>query len=99
MAIEIIVATRYTDPYAGAKFERKAHGMIIRDGKEIASTLQCPHCNAHFVSMAGSGIKRSWCPNCNAVTCGKKECVERCEPWERRMEAIERKATQALRGL
>lgn len=63
-----------------------------------AQTRQCPHCQAHFVSQAGSGKQRSWCHNCAAVTCGGKACVQRCYPFEKQLEDIERRATRAMRG-
>lgn len=69
------------DDYKDAKHERKPHGVIFMDGKEVATTLQCPHCMAHFVSRKGSGHRRSYCMRCNAVTCGKHECVTSCKPF------------------
>lgn len=68
------------DDYADAKHERKPHGIIFVNGKEVASTLQCPHCGGHFVSRKGSGIRRAWCPCCHAVTCGALAC-DPCRPF------------------
>jgi len=68
------------DDYSDVKYERKPHGVIIVDGKEVAHTLQCPHCNAHFISRKGSGHRRTFCMRCRAVTCGKLEC-DPCRPF------------------
>lgn len=67
------------------------HGNIIIDGNEVATTLRCPHCGGHFVSMRGSGARRTFCRKCMAVTCGRQECDE-CRPMEKQLEEIERKA-------
>jgi len=67
------------------------HGAIIVDGHEVANTLQCCHCGCHFVSVKGSGTVRGFCLRCSAVTCGKPEC-DRCVPFEKQLEIIERKA-------
>lgn len=69
------------EKYNDAKWERHPHGIVIVNGREVATTLQCCHCGLHFVSRKGSGITRGFCMRCEAVTCGKKECVEACRPW------------------
>lgn len=68
------------DDYSDAKHERHPHGVIIVDGKEVATTLQCPHCSEHFISRKGSGHRRAFCMKCMAVTCGKLEC-DPCRPF------------------
>lgn len=68
------------DDYADAKHEPHPHGIILVNGKEVASTLQCPHCMAHFVSRKGSGARRTFCMRCHAVTCGQHKC-DVCTPW------------------
>lgn len=68
------------DDYSDAKFERKPHGIIWVDGKEVAHTLQCPHCGGHFVSRKGSGVRRTFCLKCMAVTCGALAC-DPCRPF------------------
>lgn len=68
------------DDYSDAQHERKPHGFVIVDGKEVACTLQCPHCGAHFVSRKGSGHRRTFCLKCQAVTCGKVDC-DPCKPF------------------
>jgi len=73
------------DDYSDAQHERKPHGVIIVDGKEVASTLQCPHCSAHFVSRKGSGHRRTFCMRCRAVTCGKLAC-DPCRPFAAELE-------------
>lgn len=69
------------DDYSDAKHERQPHGLVIVNGKEVATTLQCPHCSAHFISRTGSGHRRSFCMRCMAVTCGAHACVTGCAPW------------------
>ena len=64
------------------------HGGIVCDGQQVASTLQCPHCGTHFVSMRGSGARRAWCVRCQAVTCGALAC-DACVPVEARLEHAE----------
>lgn len=66
------------DDYSQAKHERHAHGIILVNGKEVATTLKCPHCGGHFVSMKGSGHHRSFCLRHMAVTCGAPACVKDC---------------------
>ena len=61
------------------------HGAVMIDGTQVASTSMCPHCGAHFKMVKGSGIRRTWCMRCMAVTCGKVEC-DACIPLEARLE-------------
>lgn len=70
---------RDQDQYKDAQFERKPHGLIFVNGKEVATTLQCPHCGMHFVSRKGSGHRRAYCYKCSAVTCGSRAC-DTCTP-------------------
>jgi hypothetical protein len=56
------------------QFERKPSGFILMDDKEVASTLRCPHCDCHFISIKGSGARRAYCIKCDRVTCGKPSC-------------------------
>jgi predicted RNA-binding Zn-ribbon protein involved in translation (DUF1610 family) len=67
------------DDYSDAQFERKPHGLVIVDGKEVAATLMCPHCGQHFISRKGSGHRRTFCLKCKAVTCGDFAC-DPCRP-------------------
>lgn len=68
--------------YADAKHERQPHGLIFVNGKEVATTLQCPHCGGHFVSRKGSGHRRTFCLKHMAVTCGAPAC-DPCTDLER----------------
>jgi hypothetical protein len=68
------------------------HGGFIEDGRQVASTLCCPHCGAHFVSIRGSGKRRAWCTRCMAVTCGLHACDE-CIPIEARLDHSEGRKT------
>jgi hypothetical protein len=61
------------------------------NGKEVAATLQCPHCGGHFVSRKGSGHRRSFCFNCKEVTCGAPACVSGCTPFARGLERNQRR--------
>jgi len=85
----VILHPGMPDFYDGTKWERKPHGTMLINGVEVAHTLQCPHCNAHFISRKGSGHRRTYCMLCNAVTCGHPDC-DRCIPWEKKMELMER---------
>ena len=53
-------------------------------------TLQCRHCQYTWFVDPGSGKQRGWCTMCNGPTCGSQECSERCLPFERMQELIER---------
>lgn len=50
---------------------------------------RCCHCQTLVIVKPGSGKQRSWCFNCGASTCGSKNCVLRCIPFEARLEAAE----------
>jgi hypothetical protein len=82
---------------AGARAERRAHGHIIIDGSDVADTLQCCHCGAHFVSIRGSGTRRGFCLNCMQVTCGSKRC-DPCVPFEKRLDEYEKGKRATLLG-
>lgn len=73
------------------------HGNIVIDGNEVATTLRCPHCGGHFVSMRGSGARRTFCRKCMAVTCGKHQC-DACSPFEAQLEQMEKQAIIIARG-
>lgn len=75
----------------------REHGGFIVDGKQVATTLQCPHCGGHFVPVQGSGKRRCWCLKCCAVTCGRPECDE-CVPIEKQLELIEKAYKSAMYG-
>lgn len=68
------------DDYSDAKHERQPHGIVFVNGREVATTLQCPHCLAHFVSRKASGHRRTFCMKCMAVTCGHRAC-DPCRPF------------------
>jgi hypothetical protein len=67
------------EDYSDAQHERKPHGIVIVNGQEVATTLQCCHCGMHYVSRKGSGIRRGFCLRHMQVTCGQQKCVE-CKP-------------------
>ena len=77
-------------PFKNAEFLSKPSGVIIMDGKEVAHTRQCCHGGEHFISIQGSGIRRGYCRNCQAVTCGRPEC-DICIPYEEKLDLAEGK--------
>jgi hypothetical protein len=64
------------------------HGAVLADGVQIASTLQCCHCNKHFISRPGSGARRAFCMKCMQVTCGDPRCDE-CTPFAKKLDLYE----------
>ena len=80
---------------AGAKAERGAKGHIIIDSIVVADTLQCCHCNAHFVSVHGSGTVRGFCMACAQVTCGGPRCDVHV-PFEKRLDLYEKGKIRSL---
>jgi hypothetical protein len=70
-------------------------GLIFIDGREVADTLTCVHCDLTWIRQPGSGRKRGWCMNCGGVTCGKRECSE-CIPFEKKMDLYERGLIKVL---
>lgn len=64
------------DDYSDAEHVSKPHGVVFSNGKEVASTLQCCHCGAHWIPRKGSGIRRGFCMKHMQVTCGDPQCVE-----------------------
>lgn len=82
------------------KFEaeavQKPSGHIIVDGNVLADTLQCVHCNAHFVVIKGSGKTRGWCTHCNGPTCGSEECNE-CMDFRKKLDLFEKGKRKTLK--
>ena len=61
-----------------------------RDGGTIErDAYLCAHCQLICIVQPGSKKKRGFCFMCMAPTCGRKGCVERCIPFEARLEAEE----------
>lgn len=53
------------------------------DGKPIErDTLQCVHCDKHWIVEPGSGRQRGWCVKCNGPVCGAERCMRECRPAE-----------------
>ena len=63
-----------TDPYAGS---------------QESDTYNCAHCQFAVHVHFGSGIKRGYCPMCNAPLCGRATCNKECTPFMRKIEAQE----------
>ena len=72
---------------------RHAHGAIVEDGIEVASTFQCPHCGGHDYWMRGDPV--DMCLKCMRRVCKKAQC-QVCIPWEKQMERIEAAAREQL---
>lgn len=75
------------------QMSRYAGAILEPDGdrwKQIADTLQCCHCDSHWVVVKGSGRVRGWCQYCARPVCGEAPCMSECRPWEQQMETIER---------
>lgn len=83
------------NPFGNTKFEKKPGGAIILDGIEVAHTLQCCHCNAHYVSVKGSGKRRGFCMRCMKSTCGRVEC-DVCIPFEEKLNKYEKLILRSL---
>lgn len=52
-------------------------------------TLQCTHCQKHWVVRPGSGRVRGFCLKCMGPTCGARACETSCVPAEKQLEAME----------
>lgn len=68
---------------------RNYSGTILLDGVEVAQTLQCRHCNAHFLNLKIPGKERGWCMNCNGPVCPNAAC-DACRPFELWLESVEK---------
>lgn len=79
---------------------KNAAGGIIVDGIQVADTLRCVHCSAHWVPIKGSGKRRGYCMVCKGVTCGSIKC-DICIPLEARLEGWEshKSLRQVLDGI
>lgn len=75
---------------------RSPHGILLAthwDGtREERDILTCCHCQYAWEVRPGSGKRRGWCARCSGPTCGKRRCETACEPFERWLEMVERKA-------
>ena len=67
------------------------------DGMIEYDTLQCVHCNKHYIVKPGSGKRRGWCTLCSGTTCGEVGCAA-CVPFEKKLDAQERRE-QLLRSM
>lgn len=66
-----------------------ADGFVIVDDRQVADTLQCVHCMAHFEVVPGSGNKRGFCTKCAGPTCSPK-CSGKCVPAEQWLTNVEK---------
>lgn len=78
----------------------KVAGGIMLDGQQVAESIQCVHCSAHYYPQPGSGKRRGWCMNCKGPICGSPLC-DVCIPTEARLEGWEsgEKRTEVLQRL
>ena len=82
--------------YSGGR--HKSGYLIITDPSEVrmvtdGETVSCVHCEFTWIVQPGSGNARGFCLRCNAPTCNKPDCRQRCAPWEKQMEEMEAKQT------
>ena len=68
---------------------RRYSGTILLDGREVCQTLQCVHCQAHFLNVKIPGKVRGWCMNCNGPVCPKQSC-DACVPFEQWLTNVEK---------
>lgn len=90
MAFDFLIKPVVENLYIEAVSVRKEHGAIIVDGVQVASTLQCVHCGAHWIPMRNSGMKRGYCTNCAGPVCGAEACMAHCVPFEKQLERMEK---------
>ena len=67
----------------------KPAGALIADGRQVADTLQCCHCSAHWTPVKGSGIRRGFCLRCMAPVCGHPSC-DPCIPFLEKLQKANR---------
>lgn len=61
-------------------------------GKEtIRETFTCPHCGRPTLKPRG-GEDNGWCHMCFRMTCIRCGKIDRCVPFEKRLERIEARA-------
>lgn len=84
-----MITDKQGNPYIDAVAVRRPSGHVLMDDVVIADTVQCVHCNAHFVVVKGSRRKRPWCANCGGWECGKAECYN-CVAFEKKLDEYER---------
>lgn len=64
------------------------------DGTERYETITCGHCNCVVVMKpdADPATLGGYCQCCMKNTCNKPRCNASCRPFEKRLEAFERRA-------
>lgn len=75
----------------GSLGKAKGYAVIEADdgNRSEADTVQCCHCQYVMFVKPGSGRERGYCYNCNGIVCGKQACMDRCLPFEAKLEAWE----------
>jgi len=81
-------------PFDIALFPLEPSGFLIvtplDGGPEVSyPTVQCPHCDAHWVYRPGSGKRRMYCTRCRRYTCGQARC-DGCVPTEQWFDNLEK---------
>ena len=77
---------------------RRADGYIsiTEPGKPLreADTTQCSHCSGVVVltpGESGGGVESRWCSQCSKHICGACAQHATCRPFEKMLEALERR--------
>jgi len=60
-------------------------GLIEQD------SFSCAHCNRIVIVEPGSGRERGICQRCRKLVCGRKACMDRCDPIEAKIERMEQR--------
>lgn len=79
----------YTAKHAAGYLRRHEPGHTLPVYER--DSIQCPHCDGHWLVEPGSGVKRGWCFNCHRPHCGQPSCWT-CKPFEKTLEEALRKA-------
>ena len=86
----------------GHKAEKYAGEVEYKDnvtGKSVVhGIMQCRHCGGHWEVVPGSGRQRGWCMNCSGPLCGAAHCMCHCEPFEKQVEQIRRRALDEIQN-
>ena len=92
--IEEIIRSGSAPAFQRVTVRRPAGQVLVTGPPELemeGETLQCVHCQMHWVVEVGSGKLRGFCRNCMGPTCGKQLCMEHCIPAEKMIEEMERR--------
>ena len=91
-----MILDSHGNPYTDAVAVRRPSGHILMDNVVVCDTVQCVHCNGHFIVFKGSGRQRPYCANCGGWECGKPECFS-CAAFEKKLDLYEKGLLAVLR--